>query len=280
MKNLIITLCFVSLFFFLQQITFAKPYQPQVKGGFKNVIVNEFKYKGGKVDLKSSQRSYTAIIDAKGNQTEINSYKDNNISPKDVIRIKNKYNSKGLLVESIYCDFSGKQFTKFTFGYDSQNNMVCDTIYNEKNQATTRGYHKFDKNNFLIEETYEVKIDSTEWSKGTTYFQNDKWGNKIVESANHSMNISTEVTSEVNLENGETKSKVNTTETPSNSLDKITYEYKYDDKGNILRQVRTSFDGYKLIYEFKYDEFGNMIEQISFDEKGKPYMKTVFEYSR
>lgn len=263
---------------FLNQIVFSKPYQPQVNGGFRSVVVMEYRYSGSKVNMNSGVKSYSSKFDEHGNLIEMISYENNKIS--STIRLKNKYNSKGLLVELAYFDETGKPTGKFSYGYDDNANMILDTMYNAQGEMTTKGYHKYDKNNFLIEETYVVKIDSTEWSKGTTYFQNDKWGNKIVESANHSMNISAEVTSEVNLENGVTKSKVNTNQTPSQSLDKITYEYKYDDKGNILRQVRTSFDGYKLIHEFKYDEFGNIIEQISFDEKGKPYLKTVFEYSK
>ena len=60
----------------------------------------------------------------------------------------------------------------------------------------------------------------------------------------------------------------------------LRYEYKYDNKGNILRQVRTSFDSFKLIQEFKYDEFGNVTEQIDLDENNLPLGKTVFVYSK
>ena len=266
------------LLFSLQFQISAKPYQPAVKGGFKSCTVTEYRYNDSKDMAKSGQISYSLSLDEKGNPIEMIYYDNNKIS--SLHKIINNYNSKGLPVESIFCDAMGKAAERHCFVYDDATNMVLDTLFNSKGEATTIGHHIYDKNNFMTEEIYEVKIDTNEFSKGVTYFKNDKHGNKIEESANRSMSVTAEVSGEINLETGKSKKDAKVVESTDKNLDKVTYEYKYDDKGNILRSVRTSFDNYKFVKEYKYDEFGNIKEELSPDEKGKIIMKMVYEYKK
>jgi hypothetical protein len=262
----------------ISNFCFSKPYKPQVMGGFSSVEVFEYRYKGGKINQKPEDEYYTILLDDKGNPIEMNFYEKNKITARN--KIQNKYNDKGLIIETTMFDVNGNAIEKHSFAYDDATNMVRDTIYDDKGSVRTIGHHIHDKDNFIVQEIYEVKIDSNEFSKGVTYIRNDRYGNPIEESANRSSTISAEISSETNLGTGETKGESKVEETPTQNLDKITYEYKYDAKGNIIRQVRTSFDGYKLINEYKYDEYGNMTEQISLDDKGKPGLKRVFKYKK
>jgi hypothetical protein len=277
MKKSLITAIAISLFLIIENQSYTKPAEPQVKGGFKNCSVTDYRYKSGKIDMKAGVKTYSSTFDDKGNQIELVTYEDNKLSQR--IKVENKYNPKGLIIETVYFDAAGKPYTKFTYGYDEKTNMVYDTNYNNKGEVTQRGFYKYDGNNFLIEETHEVRIDSAEFVKGTTYYKNDKYGNKIEESAIHSSNASVEVNAEVNLETKESKNDIKTSESKG-PIETVTYEYKYDDKHQIIRDVRNGIGGTKLIHEYKYDKFGNMIEQISFDDNNKPALKTVFEYSK
>jgi hypothetical protein len=277
MKKGLIAALVISFLFIGQVQCFSKPVQPQVKGGFKTCTATDYRYKAGKVDMKSGVKNFTQIFDDKGNQIEIISYDDNKIPHKNIIT--NKYNSMGLLSESVYLDNSGKPHIKFTYYYDDKMNRIFDTTYNSAGEVTERGSYKYDENDYMIQETHEVRIDSNEFYKGSTYFKNDKYGNKIEEAAIHSSNISIQATAELNLDNKESKNEIKTEETQA-PLEKVTYEYKYDDKQNIIKEVRNGIGGTKLVKEYKYDNFGNITEQIYFDDNGKPGLKTVFEYSK
>jgi hypothetical protein len=262
----------------IQSSIFAKPYEPQVKGGFKSCTVTEYRYKPGKIVLKNGEMSYAQNYDDKGNQIELIYYENNKISSRN--KVENKYNAAGLLSESVYFDKTGKVSTKFTYSYDDKTNLIGNVTYNAKGEVTERGTYVYDKNNFMIEETHEVRIGENEFYKGTTNYINDAKGNKIAEIAVRSSNVSVSVNAEVNLEDKDkNKSEVKTEESAA-PPDTVKYEYQYDDKGNITKETRISFDGFKLIKGYKYDEFGNLKEQIYFDENDKPVMTTVFEYGK
>jgi len=50
------------------------------------------------------------------------------------------------------------------------------------------------------------------------------------------------------------------------------YEYKYDDKGNMIEEIEKNADGQIISltkYEYKYDDKGNMIEEIRKNESGR-----------
>ena len=147
----------------------------------------------------------------------------------------------------------------------------------------TRGSYVYDLNNFLISETHDNNIGDNEFISGTTYYKNDAQGNRIEESSMNSLDISAEVSAEINFDdnNFPTESKTEDISIQnSTSSEKITYEYEYDENNNIIKQIRYGIGGTKLIHGFKYDSFGNILERISFDENEKPALKTVFEYSK
>ncbi len=75
------------------------------------------------------------------------------------------------------------------------------------------------------------------------------------------------------------ESVVKLEQTPT-ELDKVTYQYEYNDKNQIIKDIRYGIGGTKLIHGYSYDEFGNITELISFDEDGKPAVKLVYEYGK
>jgi len=277
MKKLLFALFIICLYFVVPCQSYSKPPQSDAKGGFKTCTVTIYQYKDGKVDMKSGQKNFIQYFDDKGYQIEFLSYEDNKISQKN--KILNKYNSKGLLIEANVLDESGKSITKATYGYDDKMNKTNDTIYNDAGVATQRGTYKYDANNFMVEETQETRVENNKFIKGSTYYKNDKYGNKIEESAVHGISANIQVTTDYNLDNNKNETKTSEVTSESNTLppDKITYDYKYDAKGNIIRQVRNG-NGTKLIYEYKYDKYGNIIEQIDLDENNKPIIKTAYVY--
>ena len=268
-----LVICFVMI---CLNLTYTKPAEPQVKGAFKKCTSTEYRYKSGKIDPKSKKIRYVQILDDEGNQVELISYDDNKEEHKN--KIGNKYNADGLLSETVFFDESGKPIVKFTYNYDERKNLINDAQYDRDNKLSQIGSYKYDDNNFLIEETHIFYMDGDS-VKGVTYYKNDKYGNVIEESANHSSEISVEVSSEVNLSDNTVESEVKQEQSTAN-LDKTTYQYEYDKKGQIIKKVRNGIGGTKLIYGFAYDEFGNIIEQIDYFEDGKPAVKTVSEYTR
>jgi YD repeat-containing protein len=256
---------------------FAKPYQPQVKGGFKSFTTTEYRYDAGKPTPKSVEKISTTILDKNGNMVETIFYEKGKITQK--FKITNKYDEKGLLIETIYFDMKGKPFNKNSYNYDSRTNKINDTTKNASGEITQIGTYVYDKNDFLIQEIHKVRIDKDEFSTGVTYFKNDKFGNRIEEYANNTSEISANVSSEINLDD-KAKNKSDVSVQSKNSGTKITYNYKYDKQNNIIKDVRTSFDNFKLVHEYKYDEFGNITEILYPDDKGKIVMKNVNEYSK
>jgi YD repeat-containing protein len=256
----------------------AKPAEPQVKGGFRSCTVTDYRYKSGKINKKSAEKNYSQIFDEKGNPIELISYRGNKIIQKN--KISNKYNTLGLLNEVEYFDNSGKVIIRFIYNYDDKRNKISDESFNGAGEVTGRAFYKYDDNNFLIEETHEVRIDSNEFTKGTTYYENDNKGNRIKESAVRSTDISLEVSTEHNFDDNNTTSEIDAKEENTNSLSAVTYEYTYDDNDNIILQTRYGIGDTKLVSGFSYDKYGNIVEQISYDENGVPGLKTVYEFSK
>jgi hypothetical protein len=282
MKKNTFALFIISYLAIIQCQCFTKPYEPQVKGGYKSCTATEYRYKSGKIVNKSGEKINTVIIDDKGSPIESIYYENNKISQKN--KSINKYDSKNLLIETVIFDGTGKPMYKIAFAYDEQTNMIGDTTYKlTDGDVWQRGSYKYDKNNFLIEETHEVRIDSNEFSKGTTYYKNDKNGNKIEESAIRSLDISANVSSEVNLNNKDNQSKSETSVQSNSNYSTVKYEYKYDKNNNIIKQTRIGIDDFKLVKEYKYDNFGNIIEEFypsDDSDKDKNSMRRVYEYSK
>lgn len=273
MKNLL-TFC-VAVILFATSL-FGKPYEPQVKGGFKTCSVYEIRFKNGKIDEKSRKIEYSQNYDKNGNITEMVYYNEGNIDGK--IKIENKYNDKGLLIETKRFDPTETHFALNKYVYDSNNNLIADTSFSLNQQIQSIGISKYDKNNFQISQTYEVKVEN-EFLKNTTYFKNDKFGNVIEESANHSSETNIEVTIDMDLATNQSTSSVNNNSSSEN-FDKVTYEYKYDVKGNIIWSQRNGIGGTKIVKSFKYDDFGNLIEEIYYDENNIkiPQIKREYVY--
>ena len=275
MKNLFILTFSIGFIFIFQSLSFSKPAEPQVKGGYKTCTVTEYRYTAGKPN-KKGEIQYKLILDEKGNPIEMISYGENKKTYKN--KIENKYNSSELLIEKILFNFEGNPTVKCTYNYDERMNLITDITYDKDGKKTAKGSYMYDKNDFLVKEVHEFYYDN-DVATGVTYFKNDKFGNKIEESANHSSEISVEVSAEVDLGNNTSRSEVLQNHSPA-ELDKVTYEYEYNDKNQIIKDIRHGIGGTKLIHGYTYDKFGNILERISYDENDKPAVKLVYEYGK
>ncbi len=275
MKFKLLMALIICFNFIVQNQTISKPVEPQVKGGYKTCTVTEYRYTAGKPN-KKGEIQYKLIFDDKGNQIEIVSYGEYKKTYKN--KIENKYNASGLLIEMILFNIEGNPTVKFTYSYDEKMNLITDITYDKDGKKTAKGSYRYDENDFLVKEVHEFYTDN-DVATGVTNFKNDKFGNKIEESANHSSEISAEVSAEVDLGNNTSKSEVLQKQSPA-ELDKVTYEYEYNDKNQIIRDVRNGIGGTKLIHGYSYDKFGNILERISYDENNKPAVKLVYEYGK
>ncbi len=249
MKTALIIM-FLILSIFVQN-AISKPEKPQVIGGFTKCEVTEIRYKpAGSNKIESKTKINTIIYDENGNTIEVNDYDKGKISYTS--KVKNKYNDKKLVIESEYYDKDGKIFLKNTYEYDKNLNKIASHTFNQKNEESSSVKYIYDKNDFLTKEIYYNRENKKDVFTNSNTLKNDKFGNRI---------------EEIN-------------EQISGSKSTVTYEYKYDSKNNIIREVRTSFDNYKFIREYKYDEFGNMIETHYFDDNGKLAMIVKYEYSK
>lgn len=275
MKTGIMFAFVISMSLVFQYQIYSKPAEPQVKGGYKSCTVTEYRYTSGKQN-KKGEIQYKQILDEKGNPVESISFGEKSKTYRN--KIENKYNSVGLLSEMVMYSIEGKQAVKYTYNYDERNNLIADISYDNKGKKTAKGSYFYDINGFLIKETHELYYDS-DTSVGVTYFKNDKFGNRIEESANHSSEFSAEVSAEVDLGGNQSESVVKIEQAPT-ELDKVTYQYEYNDKNQIIKDIRYGIGGTKLIHGYTYDQFGNITELISFDEDGKPAVKLVYEYEK
>lgn len=273
MKSVLITI--LSIVFTLNIID-AKPYEPQAKGSFKICTVYENRTKTGKFDSKLRQKSYIQKFDNNGNAIEIESFYQG--KSEGIIKIENKYNGDGLLISKKQFDPSGKYFALMTYGYDNNKNLIADTSFSMQNEIQQKSIYKYDHNNFLIVEIHEFKVEN-DWIQSPTFYKNDKFGNKIEESSKHSSESTIEVSIEADLSSGNSQSSINTQENEVN-LEKVSYEYKYNDNNQVIWSLRNGIGGTKIIYSFKYDKQGNIIEEISYDEIdiNKPLLKREYEY--
>ena len=282
MKKNLVVLLIISFLLAGQYQSFAKPYQPQVKGGFKSCTTTEYRYKAGKNVNKAGEITDTRNFDDKGNMVEVISYEQNKMSNKYKMTLK--YDSRNLPIEEISFDETGKPKFKVTYAYDEKTNKIGDTscIF-ATGEVWQRGSYKYDRNNFLIAETHEVRIDTNQYSKGTTYYKNDDKGNKIVEGAIRSAEISAEVSGEKNLAEKDGQSKVEASVQCKGEMSDVTYKYNYDAKGYIIKEIRISTDGYRFVKEYKYDQFGNITEEFyppADDDKEKYSLRRVFVYKK
>jgi len=273
MKRFMIILVLTFVTFSLLK---AKPYEPQVKGPFKTCTVYENRTTSGKFNPKSRVISYIQTFDNNGNTIEMISYSNGKKEGKS--KVENKYNDKGLLISTKYFDPTEKYFSLNTYGYDDKNNLIADTNFSMQNEITRKSVYIYDENNFLIQTIYEFKVEN-DWIKSPNYFKNDKFGNVIEESSKHSSETTFEVSIEADLSTGGTQSNVSQIESEAD-LEKVTYQYKYDEKNRVIWSLRNGIGGTKLIYSFKYDNYGNVIEEISYDENDikKPLLKREYEY--
>ncbi len=250
MKNIKFILLFVILNLLIQ-IAISKPEKPSVSGGFTKCDEIEIRYEpAGSNKIKSKIKVGTTIFDEKGYLIKMISYDEGKVSFTGIL--KNKYNENNLIIESEYYTDAGKMFRKETYEYDKNMNKIFSHTYNEKNEEVSSIKYDYDKNNFLIKEIYYIRENNKDVFTNSNTLKNDKNGNRI---------------EEIN-------------EQISGSQSKVIYQYKYDDKNNIIREVRTSFDNYKFIREYKYDEFGNMTETHYFDDNGKLALIRKLEYSK
>ena len=237
------------LFVALGFASYAKPYQPQVKGGFRHCLSMEYRAPEGKPMSKIGQKRDSVVLDEHGNQIELISFTEG--KPAQSNKVANKYNPKGQLSEATYYSKDGKAVVSYIFTYDANANLISDETKNSDGKTTAKAYYKYDKNNFLIQTDYIVIENDKEVLTNSDIYQNDSNGNMIVQ----------------------------TNVQPNGSKMDVTYQYKYDSCKNISKLIRTSFDNYKFVKEFKYDSHGNIIEELYPDDKGKIILRVEYRYT-
>ena len=261
----------------IAELLISKPYEPQAKGGFSTCIGYEIRTKTGKFDEKAKVKTDIQTFDKYGNAIKMISY---SYGKEYKNNIENKYNEKGLLIETKVFDPTEKYFSRNTYEYDENNNRIADTSFSMEGEPNYIGTYKYDKNNFLIEESHAY-LSENKWTSSPTYYLNDEYGNKLEESSKHSSTTTLEVAIDVDLGSNTTQSQVNKVEEEA-SLEKVTYKYKYNDKKQVIWSIRYGIGGTKLIHSYKYDDFGNIIEEITYDEndESKPLLKRIYEYKK
>ena len=239
----------VCVFLAVGYSSYAKPYQPQVKGGYRHCMSIEYRAQDGKPMSKIGQNRDSLVIDEHGNQIELISFSEGKLSQSN--KIANRYNDKGQLSEATYYSADGKPVVTYAYTYDDNANLVGESTKNSDGKVTAKANHKYDRANILIQTDYIIIEDGKEVVTNSDLYKNDNNGNMIVQT-----NVQA---------NG---SKMD-----------VTYEYVYDKNKNITKLTRTSFDNYKFVKEFKYDRFGNIIEELYPDDNGKIVMRVVYRFT-
>lgn len=250
MKIMLKPLIYICFSIFMSGTIMAKPYQPQVKGGYRHCIIMEYRAEGGKPISKIGHKRDSLVIDEKGHQTELITFSDGKITQSN--RVENRYNDKGQLSEATYYSVEGKAVVRYAYFYDDKANLISDETKDGAGKVTAKANYKYDRNNFLIQTDYYTIENGKEVLTNSDLYKNDNKGNMIVQT-----NVQA---------NG---SKMD-----------VTYVYVYDKNDNITKLTRTSFDNYKFVEEFKYDRFGNVIEDLYPDEKGKIVLRVVYNYTK
>lgn len=166
---------------------------------------------------------YTFLYDERGNNIEKTEFSFND---KITYKGKMKYNQKNLIVEYNTYNSDGDLTNKWIYKYDIKGNKIISNMYSSNGDLYATSNMKYDERGNCIEEETRMPVELT--NKVTTKYN----------SRNHKVSYQSEYT-------GVSMQKYNSINT---------YEYKYDNKGNIVSELEYRKGKAELltIYEIEY----------------------------
>lgn len=186
------------------------------------------------------------------------------------------YDDKGnVLTEEytspIYDDY------KYTYTYDADGKMLTMRrhIDDATNSSTAKGWHNFDytydeKGNLVKEVyTHDYPFAMQRWH--TAVYTHDERGNVLTETTYYP---SGELFHAYTYTYDE-KNNLLTEDSPQGQ--RATYEYTYDNSGNMCSQTHTA-DGYRTTTLWEYDEMGRLISKVSTLADGTESYREQYTY--
>lgn len=155
------------------------------------------------------------------------------------------YNDDGNMANRQYSASFGYT-SDITYFYNSEGRLIAVNEKNNDDGDYTIGRHEFsyDTDGNLIKKVYTCK-DETKMREYTY----DARGNLLMEVYQY---------------------------VGSNGyVYKVTDEYEYDDRNNLIRHTNTGNDGRECVYEYTYDEYGNKVKRVYTDSDGEVQIVTV-----
>jgi hypothetical protein len=298
MKKSIITALIISLFLIVEHQSYAKPAEPQVKGGFKKCIGYKYNYIHGKIDSNSKEIfniskyneyglkneediywqgkfSYTNkyLYDSSNHVIEKMRLSTNNINN---FNIKYLYDSKGYNT-SIYSYSNGDtiryyQIIKFN---DSGKEIEHSYYYSPGDSVNCIEYLKYNEKGLLVEKKFSSyrKIYRDIYDV-FTYDSN----NNLIEINSHQAPEPIGVENEISWIPDEIAGYLLNFSHPAKSfLEKTTY--KYNIENNLIE--KSTYKGKNtdiLIYHYFYDGFHNIIKTYVVGVISGPLHEFIYVY--
>lgn len=164
-----------------------------------------------------------------------------------------EYNERGLKSANITYDANGNLVSTSTFAYDEANESILQNIvYDAVGNMTDYSEYSYDDNgNILFSAFCSYDLNGNVTWDSASYYEYNEVGDTILEV--HSSN-----SDDTNSEN--------------------TYEYEYDENGNITSR-KTYLNGeFTIGYEYTYDYFGNMLTERIYGSDGTFDNTYTYEY--
>lgn len=180
-----------------------------------------------------------------------------------------------LSTERVNYDPEGKEYERFSWGYDSMGNILLESCYRDGVESYRYEYIYDSYGNKTMEVQY---ISDNRVTKREEYkYDYDENGNVIRESR---------------LENGkavhyttykydERGNKIYLANAMEDGQEYSYGEFSYDDNGNVIWEAHyfASDNSEKLEYRYEYDSNSNMTLKTSFKD-GKEIDRSIFEYDK
>ena len=268
-----------------------KPYcEPPIKGGFRECTYYSYKYKFGKLQIKTKHKEKYSRYDELGNLIEEIDYNEDgsllsrNIYKYDLNRniIENTsynnedfwlneiyiYNDKDSLIEDSYCSEDGKVLR--TQKLNEKENRIEAFSYNENGKPKIIETTTLNKNGDLIE---DIAYNDNDTIISKITIQYDEKGNDIGQFYKLSGIVHVNTTIHNVYDNNGNITKKTTYD--KLHLDSTIIIFKYDDKNHMIEEF-SNYDSIKTTY--KYDEIGNIIERTEYNSKGKINYKEAYKF--
>lgn len=234
----------------------------EFKGKVKSYRHNKHSLINNLETVKKINSSYETFFDSKGNKLEVNYYDENGGS---VFLEKYEYDDKGNVIK--LSDYLEEELNSITVNkYDNQNNLLgrdVKIIKNDKNFQTQIEYKGIDsyefryvnkKKQFLEICKYNINEDIIE------HINYDDFGNQVFKRVYEYNDFNNKVVTYYDYTLFHLKSS-------KHIFDK--HIENYNDNGDIieLRTIKDNTNEELFLYEYKFDEKGNWIKQITYKDK-------------